>query len=135
VAPFNTTLSLLAPIRPTTVLTPGQTFRRDQPFRFEWTGGSPDALVYVRLATLFGGGQNGLNYCECTVRADTGFVQFEPVPIQIGGQTFYELPRLRGDAVVDVKVTPANPTVLQRDNDRVTATWSQEWKYTGMRIP
>jgi hypothetical protein len=135
VGAFQASLQIPPPIEITTPLPPGTVIPQTQPFRVTWTGGSPDGLVRVRLAsypTPITESSTG-----CSAAASSGACTVElirPFPDRPA-----VLPVIPSDDVrVTVIVGPGAGRVQTFSAPGFTREGTHEWRYeyrfTGLRI-
>jgi hypothetical protein len=124
---FQANLSLPSPIQITTPLSPGTAISWTKPFRLDWSGGTPDEVVTVRMV-------NGSNaYFQGFAAADKGTVTLTPFYLSPSMGYGFPIPP-NNPLRIEVLVTPAQqqtfgaPTLSQPG----TQNWTYWYKFTGL---
>jgi uncharacterized protein (TIGR03437 family) len=121
---FQASLSFPAPIQIQTNLAPGTIVPINEPFRLDWTGGTADEIVTVRLV----GGESDQEYYQGFATGDAGTVTLQPPSIGYTNQ--FPL----GFGRIDVLVTPVQPQTFTAPtlSQPGTQNWMYWYKFTGI---
>lgn len=135
VGSFQASLQIPPPIEITTALPPGTVIPQTQSFRVTWTGGSPDALVRVRLASY--PTPITESAIECSAPASSGACTVELIrPFPDGPAVLPVIPS--DDVRVTVIVGPGAGRVQTFSAPGFTREgtheWSYEYRFTGLKI-